>query len=70
MTTLSKPIARRTVLDPKLTRRAAGEVTVTLYPDATIGFRKLRSRQEVRLPLASCYAMALKAAVVQRKRTR
>jgi hypothetical protein len=68
MTLLLKPVRRRTTLDPKLGRSAAGEITVTLYPGAIIGFRKLKSRSEVRLPLASCYAMALKAAVQDRRK--
>ncbi len=61
MTTLHKAVTRRTDLDPRLGRKAAGPVSVTLYPDNTIAFRKLKCRKEVRLPLASVYAMALKA---------
>lgn len=61
MTRLTKPVARRTELDPRLGRREAGTVTVTLYPNAEIGFRKLKRRKEIRLPLAVVYAMALKA---------
>lgn len=61
MTILHKPIARRTELDPRLGRKAAGPVTVTLYPDGSIGFRKLKCRKEFRLPLSAVYSMAMKA---------
>ena len=62
MTHLLKPVTRRTELDPRLGRKAAGAVSVTLYPDATIGFRKLKCRTEFRLPLSSVYSLAMKAA--------
>lgn len=61
MTELKKKITRRTELDPRLGRREAGTVSVTLYPDNTIGFRKLKRRREVRLPLSAVYSIALKA---------
>ena len=61
MTELYKPVSRRTDLNPGLGHREAGPVTVTLYPDGTIGFRKLKRRKEVRLPLSNVYSMALKA---------
>ncbi len=65
MTLLRKAIARRTELDPKLGRREAGQVTVTLYPEhqdapTMIGFRKLKRRHEVRLSLDAVYSLALK----------
>ncbi len=62
MTLLHRPIARRTELDPKLGRREAGPVTVTLYPGnpTMIGFRKLKRRHEVRLSLDAVYSLALK----------
>jgi hypothetical protein len=71
MTTLNKPIARRTELDPKLGRHEAGPVTVTLWPDNTISFRKLKRRREVRLTLDAVYSMALKIearAIMEEKR--
>ncbi len=67
MTALHKPITRRTDLDPRLGRKAASAVSVTLYPDATIGFRKLKCRTEFRLPLASVYSLAMKAAAAKER---
>lgn len=67
MTQLTKPVTRRTELDPRLGRKAAGAVSVTLYPDSSIGFRKLKCRTEFRLPLASVYSLAMKAAIAKEK---
>lgn len=68
MTVLNKPVSRRTELDPRLGRKEAGPVTVTLYPDAIIGFRRLKRRSEVRLPLSAVYSMALKADVAMKRK--
>jgi hypothetical protein len=67
MTSLNRAITRRTELDPRLGRKAAGAVSVTLYPDATIGFRKLKCRTEFRLPLAAVYSLAMKAAAAKER---
>jgi hypothetical protein len=63
MTELTKKVSRRTVLmlDNRITARNRDHITVTLYPDNTIGFRAHKSRKEVRLPLAAAYAMAIKS---------
>lgn len=61
MTPLTKPVTRRTELDPKLGGKERGQVSVTLYPDGTIGFRKLKRREEVKLTLSGVYSLALKA---------
>ena len=61
MTVLNKAIRRRAELDPKLGPKEAGAVTVTLYPNGDIGFRKLRRREEVRVTLSAVYSLALKA---------
>ena len=67
MTNLLKPVSRRTELDPRLGRKAAGAVSVTLYPDSSIGFRKLKCRTEFRLPLAAVYSLAMKAAAAKER---
>ena len=54
MTDLRKPVRRRVTL-PR------GPVSVTLYPDGTIGFRESRRRVEFRLPLARLFVMAADA---------
>lgn len=69
MTNLNKPVKRRTFLDPRL-RGEAGDVTITLYPNGDISFRKLKRRHEVRLPLAAVYSMALKADALAKRKER
>jgi hypothetical protein len=54
MTELRKPVRRRLTL-PR------GPVSVTLYPDGTIGFREPRRRCEYRLPLARVFVLAADA---------
>lgn len=54
MTDLRKPIRRRVQL-PR------GPVSVTLYPDGTIGFREHGRRVEYRLTLARVFVLAADA---------
>jgi hypothetical protein len=63
MTELNKPISRRATLltDNRTKGRECDQVVVTLYPNATIGFRAKRTRTEYRLPLETAYLMAIKA---------
>lgn len=63
MTELKKPVRRETtlLLDNRLAVRDKDRIIVTLYPDQTIGFRQYRSRREYRLPLTTCYRMAILA---------
>jgi hypothetical protein len=67
MTELRKPVRRRLTL-PR------GPVSVTLYPDGTIGFREPRRRCEYRLPLARVFVLAADAyqqdAKLERRRAR
>ena len=58
MTNLTKPIKRRTKIETRNARPE--EFSVTLYPNGTIGFRRARSRTEIRTTLAACYAMAVR----------
>ena len=62
MTMLTKPVARRTIimLDNRLNVRNRDQITVTLHPDNTIGFRAYKRRREVRLPLLVAYKLAIK----------
>ena len=61
MTELKKKVSRRVtlLLDNRLTVRNRDKVTVTLYPDKSIGFRGYKSRHEIRLPLVVVYKIAL-----------
>lgn len=63
MTDLTKKVSRRValLLDNRLQARNRDNITVTLYPDGTIGFRGYKRRREYRLPLSVAYAMAIKA---------
>lgn len=74
MTELKKPVRRKTVImtDNRKKARARDKFTVTLYPDNTIGFRENRSRTEHRLPLAECFALAVKRTdeIRRREKTR
>ncbi len=60
MTDLTTPITRRTrlVLDNRINPRDRDLVAVTLYPNATIGFRQYKCRREIRLDLATVYRLA------------
>ena len=60
MTELKKAVSRRTtiLLDNRERARDRDRITVTLYPNGTIGFRALRARREVRTTLAAAYRQA------------
>jgi hypothetical protein len=61
MTELKKPVSRRTtlLLDNRVSARSRDQITVTLHPDNTIGFRAWKCRREVRLPLSVAYKLAI-----------
>mgnify|MGYP001602384835 CR=1 FL=1 len=71
MTSLTKPVSRRTdlIMDRRVSARARDQVTVTLYPDHTIGFRPYRARakSEVRISMRTAYLIALREAEKQKK---
>ena len=71
MTKLTKPITRKLtlLLDHRLQPRDIDQYAVTLYPDA-IGFRQYKRRKELRLPLASVLAMAIRAELAQEKKAK
>lgn len=60
MTDLLRVVRRRVAL-PR------GPVSVTLYPDGTIGFRETRRRVEYRVPLARVFVLAADAYQQQQK---
>jgi hypothetical protein len=62
MTDLTKPVSRRATLltDHRAKARNLDRVSVTLYPNGTIGFRAYKCRREYRLPLAMVYALAMR----------
>lgn len=64
MTHLTKKVSRRTtlMLDYRLQARNRDQITVTLYPNNTIGFRAHKCRHEVRLDLAVAYKLAIQSA--------
>ena len=61
MTALHKSVSRRTtiLLDNRLHSRSRDQVTVTLHPNNTIGFKPLRRRHEFVLDLAVAYKLAI-----------
>lgn len=63
MTPLIKAVSRRST--------SAGvnhrQYVVTLAPGDIIGFRDVRSRSTYWLPLAACYAMAVRAEVARKR---
>lgn len=63
MTDLKKPVTRRAVIltDHRVRARDCDEVSVTLHPNGTIGFRAKRGRKEYTLPLATAYKLAIQA---------
>lgn len=70
MTLLTKAVSRRTTLflDNRLQARSRDQITVTLYPDNTIGFRQHKCRKEVRLDLVVAYRLALIEEVKEAKK--
>jgi len=64
MTHLTKKVARRTTLflDNRVHARSRDQITVTLYPNNTIGFRAHKCRREVRLDLSVAYKLAIQSA--------
>lgn len=72
MTDLKKPIRRSTtlLLDNRQQARERDRITVTLYPDNTIGFRAHKRRTEYRLPLAVVYKLAIVEQGKERDRQR
>lgn len=64
-TKCTKPVSREMVLflDNRVEARERDKVTVTVYPEGTIGFRVKRARREVFYPLDRVYQMAVNAAV-------
>jgi hypothetical protein len=72
MTDLNKKVSRRVTLflDNRLSVRNRDQITVTLHPDGTIGFRAYKCRREVRLPLIVAYKQAIKAEAQEELRQR
>jgi hypothetical protein len=62
-TPLAKPVSRRST-GAGVNRR---QYVVTLAPGDIIGFRDVRSRTTYWLPLAACYAQAVRAEVARRR---
>jgi hypothetical protein len=54
MIEVNKPVRRKVYA-------ARENVVVTLYPGGVFGFRRLRSRKEYTLPVASAYKLAIEA---------
>jgi len=54
MIEVNKPVRRKVYA-------ARENVVVTLYPGGVFGFRRLRSRKEYVLPVASAYKLAIEA---------
>jgi hypothetical protein len=73
---LTKSIRRRVtlLLDNRPVARDRDRYVVSLNPDLTVGFRRLKSRKEIRVPLAVVYRQALieagKQEIAERKRRR
>jgi len=63
MTDLLKLVRRRV-------RLPRGPVSVTLYPDGTIGFREHKRRVEFRVPLARVFVLAADAYQQQQRAER
>jgi len=63
MTPLAKTISRRSSGNG-VNRR---QYVVTLAPGDIIGFRDVRARMTYWLPLAACYAMAVRAEVARKR---
>lgn len=61
MTDLDKAVRRRTtiLLDNRMKARSRDQITVSLYPNSTIGFRQKGRRKEFILPLSVCYKLAI-----------
>ena len=72
MTDLSKKVSRRIniPLDNRITMRNKDRITVTLYPDGFVGFRAHKCRHEYQVPLVSCYQMAIKLEMIEKKKVR
>jgi len=73
MTTLKRPVSRRTTLtlDNRRTARQQDQIVVTMYPDGTdrpamLGFRRSRHKHEYLIPLESCFALAVRAEMLER----
>jgi len=72
MTELKKPVRRTAILltDHRIKPRDGDRIIITLYPDQTIGFRQYRTRREYRLPLATCFKMAVLAEAEAKKKAK
>jgi len=72
MTELKKPVRRTATLliDNRQTARSKDRIIISLYPDQTIGFRQYRTRREYRLPLATCFKMAVLAEAEAKKKAK
>lgn len=65
-TPLAKPVSRRSTGNG-VNRR---QFVVTIAPGDVIGFRDVRARSTYWLPLATCYALAVRAEVARKRAER